>query len=125
MYSAPKNPSSFQSQNQVTDANVVATAASLLSISATNLNAALRYLQIFDKAGAPNSGDTWKYCFLLEGGSATQPGGVVLDSSFFTALGIKFFNGISWAISGSYANFDGTATNTDHIVNGHYWAGQP
>jgi hypothetical protein len=125
MYASPKNAQSFQAQTQVTKANVVATAASLLSISASNVGNTPLYLQIFDKASAPNGSDAWKYCFALPAGSATLPGVAEAGVDFFGALGIKFFNGISWAISTTYSSFTDAATNTNLIVNGHYWTGTP
>lgn len=98
--------------------SVKATPGNLLSVSATNINAAVRYLQIFNKASAPATNDVPIFCFPIPIGSTTiQMTNIGRD--FFGAGGYYFSTGIAIGISTSGTNYQ-AATATDHITQGTY-----
>lgn len=101
------------------DISVKASAGSLLSVSATNINAAIRYLQVFNKATAPAGGDTAVFSFPIPAGSSTVPAVVSVARDFLGQNGHQFSTGIAVGVSTTAATFT-AATTTDHVVNGTY-----
>lgn len=81
------------------DISIKATPGQLLAIQATNENAAVRYLQIHNKASAPGAGETAVASFLIPAGSGTAPGVVRVGSEFFGNNGIHLSTGIAIGIS--------------------------
>lgn len=71
--------------------------AELHGIVAANLNAAVRYLKLYDKATAPSGSDTPKLTIPLTGGS-TMPVVVVMPDKpvdFPLGLGLRIVTGIA------------------------------
>lgn len=101
------------------DILVKATSGNLLSIATSNINAAIRYLQIHNKATAPSNGDTPIFSIPVPAGSATVPGVLSLGRDFFGQNGHYLSTGISVGISTTAATFTG-ATVTDHVANGTF-----
>lgn len=91
---------------------------SLVSVYASSINAALRYLQFFDDGAVPASGRLAKYSFIIPAGSATGPTVLILDSTWFGQGGV-FDQGIAWGISTAAATYT-AATITDHTLLGQY-----
>lgn len=88
-----------------------ASAGQLYSIAAFNLNAAARFLKIYDKASAPTVGtDTPVLTFLLPGNTA----GAGFTTDF--AAGIAFANGIAYALTTGIADTDTGAVAANEIV---------
>lgn len=109
-------PQTFTSVGAATTANVKAAAGSLVSITATNRNAAVRYLQIFNTTGATTP---VLYQWPITAAAAGVAGYVDIGTEFFTDLGWTFSTGITWGVSttaGSYVA--ATASETD--VAGSY-----
>lgn len=82
------------------------------AVYATNTNAAVRYLQIFNKATAPVSSDVPVFSFYLPATS----GVVEIGSEFFSENGFYLSTGLAIGIStvrGSYT----AATAADHDLN--------
>lgn len=99
-------------------ANVVAVPTMLKSISATNANAALRYLQVFNLTAAPTSGSSVPiFSWVLPAGSATVPS---FYGKEFDGAGKYMSTGLSWAISTTKAVYTNGATASEHQVNGEY-----
>lgn len=109
----------FQAVLDDVDISVKGSAGNLLSIRATNINAAIRYLQIHNKATAPTSGDTALLSFPIPAGTSTAPAVVELGSEFFGANGLRLSTGVAIGISTAATTFT-AATTTDHVVSGMY-----
>lgn len=112
-WTALPEPSTFQSVGAATTANVKATSGSLLSIAATNRNAGIRYLQLFNST---SSTATVLYQWPIAASAAST---LILGTDFFTQMGWTFSTGITWGVSttaGSYVA--ATAGETD--VSGTY-----
>lgn len=101
------------------DISVKASAGNLLSISCSNINAAIRYLQLHNKASAPSAGETATFSFPIPAGSGTAPSTVTIDRDFLGPNGHYFSTGIAVGVSTAAATFT-AATTTDHVVNGTY-----
>lgn len=91
--------------------------ASLRSVTATSINASLRYLQIFNQRTAPATGDTPVLVFPLPAGSATNPGYVSVTAADLGDDGLQATTGLAIGVSTTAATFT-AATATDHIVSG-------
>ena len=94
-------------------------AGNLMAVYATNDNAAVRYLQIHNKATAPSTGNSATYCFPIPGGTANNPGQLALDEAFFGKYGVNFSTGISWGFSNTKSTFNAVGTASDHTVHLH------
>lgn len=101
------------------DISVKNAAGNLLSVSASNINAAIRYLQIHNKASAPAGGDTPVFSFPIPAGTSTAPATVSLGREFLGQHGQHLTAGVAIGISTVAATFT-AATTTDHTVNGTY-----
>ena len=93
----------------------------VVSAWGTNINAAVRYFQLHNKATAPAAADVPLYSFPVPAGSATAPSTIVLDSAWFTQNGGKFTTGIGWAWSTTLATFTDAATAGDHSIAVNYY----
>ena len=90
--------------------------ALLRSIYATNNNATIRYLLIFDLNRVPVSGDVPKMAFPLYA-SSSGPSEKSMGADTWGLDGTRGFeSGLSWGVSGSINNYDGTATAADHSI---------
>lgn len=112
------SPSNFSGFGAATKAVVKASAGSLISIYASNVNAAVRYLQVHNKASAPAGGDVPVASFPIPAGSATAVASILISNDFFNSD--YFSAGISWAISTTGATFTDSATASEHYVNGMF-----
>lgn len=105
------DPTTFQAVGTLATANLKAVAGRVLSLKATNRNAAVRYLQLFNSTGSTATVfDQW----LIPAASM-----IVLGQDFFTDSGWLLSTGITWGVSttaGSYVA--ATASETD--VSGAY-----
>lgn len=101
------------------DLSVKASAGNLFSIVASNINAAVRYLQVHNKASAPSSGNTPVLSLPIPAGSATVPGYLTLGREIFGEGGSYLSTGIAIGISTAEATFT-AATTTDHDFYGEY-----
>ena len=101
------------------DISVKASAGNVLSLTVSNINAAVRYLQVFNKATAPTGGDTPVFSWVIPAGTATAPAIREIGREFFGEGGYYFATGIAVGISTTAATFT-AATTTDHITNGTY-----
>lgn len=114
------SPSLYSELTQVTKAAIKASAGNVLSFYISNVNAAVRYFQLHNKATAPAGTDVPIYSFPIPAGSATAPSVLQLGPEFWTMSGKYFSTGIGWAISTTYATFTDSATNTEHVALVHY-----
>jgi hypothetical protein len=110
-------PSLYTELTQVTKANIKNATGNVFAIDITNINAAVRYLQLHNKATAPVATDVPLLSFIIPAGTATAPARLTLGNNFFTTAGVNFATGIGWAISTTYGTFTDSATATDHILN--------
>ena len=87
----------------------------------SNVNAAIRYFKLYNKAGAPVVGtDTPIFTVAIPAGTSTVPGYLNLEN-LFGAHGHLFAAGIAYAITGGAADSDTTAIGAnDVIVNLNY-----
>jgi hypothetical protein len=90
-----------------------AAAGQLYSVYATNVNAAVRYLQIYDVNGSPSG--TPIFSFPIPAGTAASPASVIIDNPF-GPNGYYFANGITWAISTTNGTYT-AGTPSDHNLN--------
>lgn len=117
--SASYAPYSYADAGTVTKANILNATGSVFSVRVTNVNAAARYFQLHNKATAPAAGETAQQYFVVPAGSATVPGILQLDSSYFASS--EFFAaGIGWAISTTMTTFTDSATANEHTVKVRY-----
>lgn len=85
-----------------------ASAGTLWSVVASNINAAARYLKLYNKASAPTVGtDTPVLTIPIPAGGVVQVDG--------GSNGIRFGTGIAWAVTASAADSDTTAVATGEI----------
>ncbi len=112
-------PSIFQAVLNDVDIAVKGSAGVFYSVHVTNINAAVRYFQLHNKATAPAGGDTAVISIPIPAGSATVPGVLSLGRDFFGLGGFSFATGISVGISTVAATFT-AATTTDHTIAGSY-----
>jgi len=89
--------------------------SSLLSLSCTNLNASVRYLQLFDRTGGPFGAPLISYpVYALVTGA---PGFLVLDQRYF--INTLFATGLTWGFSSSPTTYS-SATAADCIFEMRY-----
>lgn len=112
-------PTSYKNLGAVSAAFIKAAAGNVFSLMIINRNAAIRYLQLHNKATIPLAGETAQESFPIPAGTAAQPGILVLDQSYF-APSAYFATGIGFAISTTEATFTDTATPADHSVRVRY-----
>lgn len=87
--------------------NVKASAGNIYSIIATNTNAAVRYLRLYNVAGAPTVGTTATFaCFALPGN-----GGIVIP----LANSLKFTTGIAISLTTGAADTNTGAVAADEL----------
>lgn len=101
------------------DVAVKATAGNMLYIRATNANAAVRYLQLHNKATAPVNPDVPARFWLIPAGTATQPAIIELGRETFGQGGFNLGTGLALGISTTAATFTG-ATAADHTLDWEY-----
>ncbi len=117
--SSSYSPYNYKDKGTVTKAFIKASAGSVFSLRVTNTNAAVRYFQLHNKATAPVAADTASRYFLIPAGTATAPGVLSLDNTYFSPswyLG----TGISWAISTTSDTFTDSATAGEHTYDINY-----
>lgn len=102
-----------------TNATVIkASAGTLGSISASNVNAAARYLKLYNKATAPTVGtDVPVWTLIIPGNTAGA--GFVMS---LPPQGIKFSTGISFALTTESTDAGTTAVAADEIVVNYSYA---
>jgi len=88
-------------------ANVKGSAGTLLSLSCSNLNSSVRYLQIFNSTGSPTGTPLISYPIFGEGFT-------VLDEAYFTKIGISFSTGITWGFSTAAGTY--TAGSSSDVI---------
>lgn len=92
---------------------VKGSAGTLYGIVVVNVNAALRYLKVYDKASGPTSADTPKLRLPIP--AATTGNGVAFP---LPACGVEFTLGIAFRLTTGMADNDATAvTANDAVVN--------
>jgi hypothetical protein len=92
--------------------SIKASAGQVYTIYATNLNAAVRYLKLYNKASSPTVG-TDTPVMTLPIPASTTGAGFVLDTG---GMGITFSNGIAMAITTGVADSDTGAVAANEIV---------
>lgn len=92
-------------------------AGNLLSIYASNINAAVRYLQVHNKASAPAATNVPVLSLPIPAGSATVPGSIKLGREMFGEGGKYLSTGVAIGISTTEATYT-AATATDHDIYG-------
>lgn len=101
------------------DLAVKTSAGNIYSIVATNINAAVRYIQIHNKASAPAGADVPILSLPIPAGTSTAPSERKYGSEIFGANGLYLSTGVSVGISTTEATFT-AATTTDHDYFGLY-----
>lgn len=87
------------------DVSVKATPGQLLSVVATNENAAVRYLQIHNKASAPASSEAAVVSYIIPAGTTAAPGRIQLNMADFGNNGLHLSTGIALGISTAIDTF--------------------
>lgn len=93
-----------------------ATQGNLFSVHATNKNAAIRYLHLFNRSSVPTLGTAPLFSFEIGAGSSITPATAIVGSDFFGEDGLYFSTGITWGISTTNATYT-AATAADHNVH--------
>ena len=106
--------SRFQNLGANATLNVKSSSGRVLSVYMRNLNAAVRYLQLFNTATVPTTGDTPYYTFLIPASGYT-----VIDGTFFGPNGANFPTGIAFAFSTTEKTYTAGAAS-DHITQIQY-----
>ena len=102
--------STYHPITQVTKASVKGSAGNVFKFRATNENAAVRYIQLHNKATAPAATDVPVLSWKIPAGTATTPGYV----EFEFVYGEAFATGIGIAVSTTQATFTDSATASEH-----------
>lgn len=97
-------------------ATVKASAGKVYSLSVTNLNASVRYLQIVNKATTPTNSDS---ASIVDVWTIPANGTIIIDSPYYGANGLSCGTGVSWAFS-STATTITLATAGDCLVSVGY-----
>lgn len=101
------------------DISVKGSAGYLLSVVVTNTNAAVRFLQLHNKASAPTNPDVPVMSIKIPIGAGSSVPPLLLDRGFFGEGGRFCSTGIAIGISTTEATFT-AATVTDHDISGSY-----
>jgi len=89
-----------------------ASAGELLALCGHNLSTVgTRYLQVFDRAAAPETGAVPVLFFPVFSGNS-----FVIGNQFFGALGIRFSSGIAWAWSTTAKTYSAVASPSEHAT---------
>ena len=104
--------STYHPVTQVTTASVKGSAGNVFKIRATNENAAVRWVQLHNKATAPAGTDVPVLSWKIPAGTATAPGYVEFEFRNALQLG----TGIGVAVSTTQATFTDAATATEHEI---------
>lgn len=100
----------------VNAATVKASAGNVYSLSVTNLNASVRYLQIVNKASTPTNSDS---ALIVDVWAIPANATIIIDSPYYGANGLSCGTGVSWAFS-STATTITLATASDCLVSVGY-----
>jgi|SRR5882672_9647932 len=111
--------STYENDGAATAAFIKASAGNVYSLRVTNANAAVRYIQLHNKATIPLATEVPTLKFLIPGGTAAQPGSVEIDSAYF-GPSKNFPTGIGYAISTTIGTFTDSATANEHTVQVNY-----
>lgn len=110
----------FGSLGTVAHAAVVAGAANLKYLRATNKNTTKRFLQVFDQVADLSGGETPLRTWEIPPGSATASAERIVElADLGGGPGMAFATGLVWGISTSEAIY-AVGTASDHIVDGYY-----
>lgn len=110
MHSTGLSPNKYISASGANqDAQVIKAAPGILNhLSVSNINAAARYLKLYDKSTGPTSGDTPVQTILVPAAQART-----ID---FTSLGLAFAAGISFRLTTGVADNDANAVASGELV---------
>ena len=98
-----------------------ASAGKIRALRVTNANAAVRYLQVHNVTAVPAGATVpTAHSYLIPAGTATNPGVLHLDQSFFGDGGASFATGITITISSTLGTFTDGATASEHLAHVHY-----
>lgn len=111
-------PTPGVNHGSATAISVKTTPGNLYFMRASNANAALRYLQLHNKASAPAAGEVPILSFVIPAGTAAVPGVTELGSAFL-GPSIYFSTGIALGISTTAGTYT-AATAGDHQTNWGY-----
>jgi hypothetical protein len=100
----------FRSIGVSAGGNIKATSGSIFSLAATNANATIRFIQIFDKATAPTSGDVPMLVYPVY----PNYGMITIDTVLWGLAGLGLANGISWGFSSTQLTYT-AATGSDCV----------
>lgn len=101
------------------DISVKGSAGNILSLTCSNINAAVRYLQVFNKATAPAASDVPVFSFVIAAGTSTAPAIREIGKEFFGEGGHYLSSGVAIGVSTVAGSFT-AATTTDHTINGTF-----
>lgn len=88
----------------------------LFKVHITNVNAAIRYLQLHNKATIPLAGESPQRSWIIPAGTATAPGYFELPFVY----GDAYATGIGFAISTTQETFTDSATASEHTKTIEY-----
>ena len=112
-------PSNYQMPSTaVVAANIKADPGTVLSLRATNVNAAARYLQIHNTTAAPTAGAVPLRTYVIPAGTATNPAILHLARDYFSSQ-LYCGVGITFAFSTTRATYT-AATAADHELDVNY-----
>lgn len=108
-------PTVYQDAGSATNLVAKSSAGRVLNIVATNANAAVRYLQLFNRATTLSGGETALVWFLMPAGTAAAPAVIERGSEFWGKYGKLFDTGITWGVSTTATTFT-AATAGEHTT---------
>lgn len=111
--------SPFDAMGNDVDISVKAAPGYLMSVYVTNENAAVRFLQLHDKASAPVNPNAPVMSLPIPAGTANNPGVLKLGAEHFGPAGRQCAVGIAIGISTTETTFT-AATTTEHSISGGY-----
>ena len=116
-YREAKTLTRVKSDNATKAGVIKAAPGQLFSVSCHNVNAAARFLRLYNKATAPGTGDTPVAEYAIPGATT---GGV--RDVMFPNDGIAFSAGISYRLVTTSADNGDTAAASDEVVVNFEWS---
>jgi hypothetical protein len=115
---ANAGPTQYKDFGSVTAAFIKASAGNVYSLVVFNANAAVRYVQLHNKATIPLATEVPLCSYPVPAGTANNPGVTIIENTHL--MGLRFTTGIGWAISTTLATFTDAATAANHSIEVMY-----
>lgn len=108
----------YKNWGAATKASIKGSAGNVWSLAVYNANAAVRYVQLHNKATVPLATEVPLLSHPVPAGTANNPGVLILTESHLQ--GLRFGTGIGFAVSTTIGTFTDSATAAEHSIEVMY-----